>query len=94
MTDLGSQNEADSEAFRRGVILRSTGSWYQVSELGTLEVYGCRAGGRLRLKGERDSSSAFGVSSRYSSRYSSRLHAARPVGWHAAVERPALADII
>jgi hypothetical protein len=33
---------------------------------------------RLRLKGERDSSSAFGVSSRYSSRYSSRLHAARP----------------
>lgn len=53
MTDLGSQNEADSEAFRRGVILRSTGSWYQVSELGTREVYGCRAGGRLRLKGER-----------------------------------------
>ena len=37
----------------RGMILRSTGSWYQVSEWESRAVFGCRAGGRMRLNGER-----------------------------------------
>ena len=37
----------------RGIILRSTGSWYQVSEWESRVVFGCRAGGRMRLDGER-----------------------------------------
>ena len=37
----------------RGVVLRSTGSWYEVRESETGGVYSCRAGGRLRLQGDR-----------------------------------------
>lgn len=36
-----------------GVVLRSTGSWYEVCDPSTGEVHACRAGGRLRLKGDR-----------------------------------------
>jgi ribosome biogenesis GTPase len=53
MTEQGDNPiQAEITTFR-GVILRSTGSWYQVCEWETREVYGCRAGGRLRLTGER-----------------------------------------
>ena len=37
----------------RGIVLRSTGSWYEVRDAESGKVYSCRAGGRLRLKGER-----------------------------------------
>jgi ribosome biogenesis GTPase len=49
------QDEPVQEGARamRGIILRSTGSWYQVSEWNSRAVYGCRAGGRMRLNGER-----------------------------------------
>lgn len=36
-----------------GVVLRSTGSWYEVCDSASGEVHSCRAGGRLRLKGDR-----------------------------------------
>lgn len=36
-----------------GVVLRSTGSWYEVCIPATGDVHACRAGGRLRLKGDR-----------------------------------------
>lgn len=36
-----------------GVVLRSTGSWYEVCIPSTGDVHACRAGGRLRLKGDR-----------------------------------------
>ena len=36
-----------------GVVLRSTGSWYEVCDPSTSEVHACRAGGRIRLKGDR-----------------------------------------
>ena len=37
----------------RGVVLRSTGSWYEVCDADSGNVYSCRAGGRLRLQGDR-----------------------------------------
>ncbi len=37
----------------RGVVLRTTGSWYRVRDSKTGGVYSCRAGGRLRLHGDR-----------------------------------------
>ncbi len=37
----------------RGLVLRSTGSWYEVLELSTGTVISCRIQGKLRLRGER-----------------------------------------
>lgn len=36
-----------------GIVLRSTGSWYEVRTEDSEKIYACRAGGRLRLKGDR-----------------------------------------
>lgn len=53
MTDQRDEPVKEAAGAMRGIILRSTGSWYQVSELNSRAVYGCRAGGRMRLNGER-----------------------------------------
>ena len=37
----------------KGLVLRSTGSWYEVMELSTGTVISCRIQGKLRLRGER-----------------------------------------
>ncbi|MDA0913159.1 MAG: ribosome small subunit-dependent GTPase A [Flavobacteriales bacterium] len=37
----------------KGLVMRSTGSWYEVLDLQTNEVHSCRPGGRLRLSGDR-----------------------------------------
>lgn len=37
----------------QGRVMRSTGSWYEVLDAVSNEVWSCRAGGRLRLKGDR-----------------------------------------
>ena len=53
MIDHDDSPAQEDVGLKRGVILRSTGSWYQVSEWETRKVFGCRAGGRMRLNGER-----------------------------------------
>ena len=53
MIDQDDSPAQEDVGLKRGVILRSTGSWYQVSEWETRKVFGCRAGGRMRLNGER-----------------------------------------
>ena len=53
MTNQPDEPVQEGAGAMRGIILRSTGSWYQVSEWNSRVVYGCRAGGRMRLNGER-----------------------------------------
>ena len=53
MTNQPDEPVQEGAVAMRGIILRSTGSWYQVSEWNSRVVYGCRAGGRMRLNGER-----------------------------------------
>ena len=53
MTNQPDEPVQEGAEAMRGIILRSTGSWYQVSEWNSRVVYGCRAGGRMRLNGER-----------------------------------------
>jgi len=53
MTNQPDEPVQEGAGVMRGIILRSTGSWYQVSEWNSRVVYGCRAGGRMRLNGER-----------------------------------------
>ena len=53
MTNQRDEPVQEGAGAMRGIILRSTGSWYQVSEWNSRVVYGCRAGGRMRLNGER-----------------------------------------
>lgn len=53
MTNQRDEPVQEGAEAMRGIILRSTGSWYQVSEWNSRVVYGCRAGGRMRLNGER-----------------------------------------
>ena len=53
MTQKEGPSAGEAADTRRGIILRSTGSWYQVSEWESRAIFGCRAGGRMRLNGER-----------------------------------------